>query len=178
MFELDFAIPELKIAFEVNGDQHYTKKGKLRSYYMKRHKHFEDLGWQVIEIPHRICFFDDKIVSIIKETISGVEQLTLQKANKALNHRLIRKANNKKKEKALKKAKFKSKQKSKKEKLLHEIKQQNAITKMINIHGNKYGIIALIANELNITHTHVRKLANKFNIDLYNRKNSRIPSAS
>jgi len=28
-FELDFAIPELKIAFEINGNQHYNKDGTL-----------------------------------------------------------------------------------------------------------------------------------------------------
>ena len=41
-----------KIAFEINGNQHYDLEGKLKEYYQERHNYFKERGWILIEIPY------------------------------------------------------------------------------------------------------------------------------
>jgi len=69
-FELDFAIVEHKIAFEINGNQHYNKDGSLKPYYKKRHDYFIDKGWNIIELHYMICFNDVVLQSIIHGAIA------------------------------------------------------------------------------------------------------------
>lgn len=54
-FEIDFAIPELKIGFEINGNQHYERDGTLKQYYQERHNHLEGFGWKIILRFHISC---------------------------------------------------------------------------------------------------------------------------
>ena len=60
-FELDFALPEKKIAFEINGNQHYNEDGYLSEYYQERHRYFEDRGWAIHEIHYSECFNQDNL---------------------------------------------------------------------------------------------------------------------
>jgi len=55
-YSLDIAWPDIKIAIEVNGNQHYNKDGSLKDYYQKRHNLFEDRGWKIFEIHYSKCF--------------------------------------------------------------------------------------------------------------------------
>jgi hypothetical protein len=44
LFELDFADVHNKIAFEINGNQHYESTGILSEYYQNRHDYFVSKG--------------------------------------------------------------------------------------------------------------------------------------
>jgi very-short-patch-repair endonuclease len=71
LFEIDFAIPQSKIAFEINGNQHYSN-GKLAEYYQDRHDYLVSKGWVVNEIHYSECFNKDKIIKIINEAVDGI----------------------------------------------------------------------------------------------------------
>ena len=49
MFSIDIAIPDKKIAIEVNGQQHYNGS-ELAPYYQERHDLIEAEGWTIHEI--------------------------------------------------------------------------------------------------------------------------------
>lgn len=56
-FSIDIAILNKKIAFEVNGSQHYdSKTGNLKPYYQDRQEVLERGGWKVYQIPYLICY--------------------------------------------------------------------------------------------------------------------------
>lgn len=60
-FSIDIAIPAKKIAIEINGNQHYLSYGKeLTPYFQERHDLLVGEGWNVYEIPSRICYEEDK----------------------------------------------------------------------------------------------------------------------
>lgn len=68
-FELDFAIVDKKLAFEINGNQHYNKDGTLKDYYKNRHDYFQNNGWSVVELHYTMCF-DKKILKNIITTVA------------------------------------------------------------------------------------------------------------
>jgi very-short-patch-repair endonuclease len=71
LFEIDFAIPSLKIGFEINGNQHYNSDGSLTEYYQNRHDIIESKNWKLIEIPYLLCFNEDYIRDIIEKSTNG-----------------------------------------------------------------------------------------------------------
>jgi len=88
-FEMDFAIPEKQIAFEINGQQHYQSNGLLAPYYQARHDYLENLGWVLHEIHYSECFYPDKIKKLIIQCI-GLDT-SYQSSTEIINHRLKRK---------------------------------------------------------------------------------------
>jgi hypothetical protein len=68
-FSIDIAIPERKIAIEVNGNQHYNSNGALKEYYQERHNYLMDLGWVVNELHYSIPYSKNikKILNSILE---------------------------------------------------------------------------------------------------------------
>lgn len=71
-YEIDFAIPELKLSFEVNGNFHYnTATWKLKDYYVERKAYIESFGWKQIDIHYLICFNDEKLKMIINDALGG-----------------------------------------------------------------------------------------------------------
>lgn len=69
-FSIDIALPDKKIALEINGNQHYEKDGKLKHYYQERHNLLSENGWNVFEIHYSACFNLDKWTQFI-ETIKN-----------------------------------------------------------------------------------------------------------
>ena len=53
---LDIALPDKKIAIEVNGNQHYNDDGSLKEYYKNRHDFFTNNGWKIFEIHYTKCY--------------------------------------------------------------------------------------------------------------------------
>lgn len=93
-FEIDFVLLNSKIAFEINGNQHYDKDGNLLEYYKNRHEYIKNKGWKVIEIHYLLCFHEDRIIEIIKNIIKN-EELNVNKITKEIfNHKKIRKEQN------------------------------------------------------------------------------------
>jgi len=63
------------------------------------------------------------------------------------------------------------KQKENERKLLEELENKRvlAIKQIVKEHGNKFGILTLISNELELSRAHIRRIADRNNIDLYRR---------
>lgn len=59
-FSIDIAMPDKKIAIEINGNQHYNKDGTLKPYYQERHDLLEQNGWKVYEVHYSSCFDMEK----------------------------------------------------------------------------------------------------------------------
>lgn len=55
-FSIDIALPDKKIAIEINGRQHYDEYGNLKPYYQERHDLLISSSWQVFEIYYTHCF--------------------------------------------------------------------------------------------------------------------------
>lgn len=54
-YRMDFAIIDLKLDIEVNGNAHYID-GRLKPYYLKRQQYIESKGWTIVNIHAReIC---------------------------------------------------------------------------------------------------------------------------
>ena len=90
-FEIDFAIPNKKIGFEINGNQHYDNNGNLLDYYQNRHNYLVGLGWNIIEIHYSICFNEELIKNIIIETLNDNILFSQNICNTILNDKILRK---------------------------------------------------------------------------------------
>jgi very-short-patch-repair endonuclease len=64
-FSIDIALPDKKIAIEINGNQHYEKTGELKPYYKERELLLEKNGWTVYQIHYSACFKFEKWVNFI-----------------------------------------------------------------------------------------------------------------
>lgn len=71
-YEIDFAIPELKVSFEINGNFHYdTTTWELAEYYLKRKEYIQSFGWKQVDIHYLLCFNEDKIKKIVEDSLNG-----------------------------------------------------------------------------------------------------------
>jgi hypothetical protein len=66
-FSIDIAMPEKKIAIEINGNQHYEKTGELKPYYKEREVLLESNGWIVYEIHYSACFKLEKWADFVNQ---------------------------------------------------------------------------------------------------------------
>jgi hypothetical protein len=73
-FSIDIAIPDKKIAIEINGNQHYNSDGTLKEYYQERNKYLSDAGWYVHELHYSIPY-SKSINNIIENIISSRESI-------------------------------------------------------------------------------------------------------
>lgn len=69
-FSVDIAFPDVKLAIEVNGEQHYNRDGTLGNYYEERHQLIEKSGWHVLELHYARC-----CGSKLDETIDSIKKL-------------------------------------------------------------------------------------------------------
>ena len=159
-FEIDFAILNKKIGFEINGNQHYDSNGKLKKYYEDREKYLQSLGWTIIQIHYSVCFDRIKIEEIIASALRKDVKSAHLISNKIINDRIKRK-----KKRELEKKEYRTKvQKNKKRRLTQFAQEKKIIQETIEKYGRKLGIIKKIAGELNVTHTTARKKIQKFNL--------------
>lgn len=71
-YEMDFAIPELKISFEINGNFHYdTSTWELAEYYADRKQYIESFGWKEIDVHYLICYNRERVTEIIEHALNG-----------------------------------------------------------------------------------------------------------
>lgn len=66
-FSIDIALPDKRIALEINGNQHYDKNGELKPYYQNRQYLLEKYGWTVYQIHYSACFNLEQWSSFIKD---------------------------------------------------------------------------------------------------------------
>lgn len=71
-YSIDIAFPDKKIGVEINGNQHYTKEGKLELYYQDRHNWLVSQGWVIYEIPYLYVYINDEVEKIIFSIINGI----------------------------------------------------------------------------------------------------------
>lgn len=64
-FSIDIYFPDLKIGWEVNGNQHYESDGSLKPYYQNRHELIEAVGIKLIEIKYHKVFSESFVLELI-----------------------------------------------------------------------------------------------------------------
>lgn len=161
-YELDFSIPELKIDFEVNGQQHYDEEGNLATYYQERHDYLEDLGWKVIEIHYSLCYNKERIKEIILQTLNGNVNFAENMSREVINYR---------KDKLKKKKEIKyNKTYSKIRDVQKEHERFLLIVDIINRYGENIGLINELSDSLGVSHTQVRRILKKYDLDIELRK--------
>lgn len=101
-FSIDIAIPEYKIGFEINGNQHYNKDGTLKDYYQKREEYLNGLGWTIYQIHFSVCFDSKVVLNLYENAINGTHKIfdfdydtyLIDKLNKKVKrYRKIKKCN-------------------------------------------------------------------------------------
>jgi len=160
-FEIDFAIPSLKIGFEINGNQHYDGN-KLAKYYHERHDYFEEIGWKIIEIPYIICFDKLKINDILHNAINREFKICEDVCNEVINDKI-----NRKRQKEVKKAEIVLNKK--KEKLLEIEKIRNNVLNS-DIDFGKLGWVKRIAPTINQKPPKVNKWIKRYMLEFYTEK--------
>lgn len=164
-YELDFAIPELKIAFEINGNQHYNKDGTLTKYYKKRHDYLVSFGWKVIEIPYLLCFDSNKIENIISSSLDGNFNISNDIINSVIDYTIIKRNKQEAKLALLEKEKIL--------KLEAKLSNLNKLKKSIltsNIDFSKYGWVQKVSTILDITPQKVNNWMKLNMLDFYETK--------
>ena len=92
-FSIDIALPEKKIALEINGNQHYNRDGTLKPYYLERQQLLIDNGWNVYQIHYSMCYSLDRLETIILELVNSSNKVEfdyksyvkLKKVNKCID---------------------------------------------------------------------------------------------
>jgi very-short-patch-repair endonuclease len=72
-FRLDIAFTDVKLAIEVNGNQHYAEKMLLKPYYQSRHDLIEESGWEIIEVHFKSVYnseFVNALIGRVKRKLS------------------------------------------------------------------------------------------------------------
>jgi len=64
-FAVDIAFPDIKLAIDINGNQHYDRNGKLKEYYQKRHDLIVSAGWTLLELHYSIAYNLSKLDEVI-----------------------------------------------------------------------------------------------------------------
>jgi very-short-patch-repair endonuclease len=143
-YEMDFAIPELKVCYEINGNQHYDKNNNLTYYYQKRHDYILNMGWSIFEIPYLECFNSEKIKNLIFNSIK-MEWSDIQ--DEINNFKLIRRKK-------------------------HENIQINRMKLLYDFIIQKYNILtfkdlSFISKCESISYNRIKRCIRRYNMDLY-----------
>jgi len=153
-FSIDIAIPALKLGIEVNGEQHYNRDGSLKTYYRERHELIEKDGWKLYEIHYSHCYDSSKIEQIVTSLIEihDLSRVDLTFEIKKKDKRETRK--------------FPTRQAyADSQKLSQESLQQWKLV-IDSVDTTKFGFIGKIAKKMNCSHTHVRRVLNKYFPDI------------
>lgn len=144
-FELDFCIPDLKIAWEINGNQHYESDyTTLKPYYQERHDYFVAKGWRIYEINYAEAYVPGRYESIIKESMSNLNYEYFQ-SGEIINWREKRKLDKEIQNNRIKRKyevnglKFKEKEPYKVRSFI--MKNDKKLQKYIGVNLNKYSRI-------------------------------------
>lgn len=183
-YNFDFAFPEWKLDVEIDGQTHNKEKVKLID--KERDEYTISQGWKVIRFKAadiRDNVYDcinivlreisyPKLIEIPKEFLNKkTEKLKkeIEKAEQKKNKQEKRSEDKRLKEEA-------RKEQSKKVILKNRITKDYVYIKIINQilsnNKNKYGIIQIIAEELKLSHTSIRRICKRNNIEIFKRKTS------
>jgi len=80
-FSIDIAMPDKKVALEVNGNQHYNRDGTLKAYYKEREQLLEYNGWKVYQLHYSMCFKVDKLESLLLDLIGSPNKVDFDYRN-------------------------------------------------------------------------------------------------
>lgn len=151
-FRIDVAFPEHKLGIEINGSQHYKMgSSQLTDYYQDRHNIIESNGWKLIEVYHRHVWDSNKVdelVNIIEEAFNGDDLSFYSKFERPKTKKQIAAELRKERQKA------KSLQPGSEKLEMYRKAIEEADPK-------KWGWTTRAATKLGISHTHVRRIANK-----------------
>ena len=155
-YSIDFAFENIKVAIELDGEFHLQRIDND----IKKDKLLLSMGWRILRIGSRDIKEDYKnIKNIVINFLNDSKQLYNKQYDEMLSY---------KKYKEEKKKKYIQQIKQQKQQKLN--KQKTLLMKLLNDYKNEYGIIRNIADGMNLSPAHVRRLSNKFDIELYKRK--------
>ncbi len=170
-YEIDFAIPSLKLGFEIDGNQHYDDIGNLNEYNIKRNEYFKSLGWKIVNIHYLICFHIDKIKEIIDNAIKR-NDINLNKITyEIFNHRKIRKFE-KEQKKEQREKEINLKNILHKNKIIELNRYRIELLLISKIDLMKFGWVSKVASLWHVSPTQVRRLMNRYhpNVAYFERK--------
>lgn len=92
LYSMDIVLPEYKIGYEINGNQHYNKDGSLKDYYIERENYIIDKGWKLYQIHYSLSYDSNIVMEIVKQSINDnkiifdfdYDEYLLNKLNKKL----------------------------------------------------------------------------------------------
>ncbi len=155
-YSIDFAFENIKVAIELDGEFHLQRIDND----IKKDKLLLSMGWRILRIGSRDIKEDYKnIKNIVINFLNDSKQLYNKQYDEMLSY---------KKYKEEKKKKYIQQIKQQKQQKLN--KQKTLLMKLLNDYKNEYGIIRNIADRMNLSPARVRRLSNKFDIELYKRK--------
>lgn len=163
-FAIDIAFPSLKVGIEVNGEQHYNRDGSLKSYYQERHDLIKSQGWKLYEIHYTICYNRQRLESIVDNLINDFDL-----ENVDLSFEI------KKKEKPTSKyGSWKSAGEAQRQKTNEKYENERDVWKLAieSTDVSTFGWVSRLAKQMNCSHTHARRIVNKYfpDIESYKRK--------
>jgi very-short-patch-repair endonuclease len=153
-FSLDVAFPALKVGIEVNGEQHYNRNGSLKLYYQQRHDLIESAGWKLYEVHYSICYSQKRLENIIDNLI---RDLDLENADLIFAI--------KKKEKLVPKyGSWKAAGAAQRQRTHEKYENERGLwqSAIDSIDTTKYGWIQKLSKKMNCSHTHTRRILNKY----------------
>lgn len=175
-YSVDILFPQLKFIIEVNGNQHYDRKGNLFPYYQQRHNEIENCGYKILELPYIYCYDDlffQKLCNLLdgmlcsKNDINFSEYVPYKPNDNSKKHQ-----RNLHREKLIKEGRV-SKNGKVSERFHNEddwIKwKEQILTSGIDL--TKYGWVGKVVEKTKLTKRQVRETARKFNLNVFSRKN-------
>ena len=150
---LDIAFPDVKIAIEVNGNQHYNRDGSLADYYQARHNKLELAGWTVYELHYTQCYNIESLEDLLKLDI--------------YNKDYVGKYFSSKEQRQLIKQQLADEQLARKQQKLIEIENKKQLIISSNIDFTKFGWVKHVAKLLNINSQKVCHWMQKYLPEFY-----------
>lgn len=160
-YEIDFAIPEIRLGFEINGNQHYDKNGHYTEYHLKRKEFLINNGWKIADIHYSLCFNKLKIQEIIIQSLNNNIDFSDSLNKEIINIKLQRKIDKEKEKNEIFKRKIKKQQDNEDKK-----------TKIINssIDFSKFGWVNEVAKLINKYPQKINQWMKKYMLEFYNEK--------
>ena len=168
-YSIDFAFENIKVAIELDGEFHL--KQEKQDSDKRKDKLLLSLGWRILRIGSRDI--KENYVNIKQQVLNFLNNTDIiydKKYGEMLSYIEYKKIQKKiKNEKLIERKRQKNLEKRNK---LNGQKRQ--ILKILNKNENKFGIIKIIADEMELSHSHIRRLTSKLGILIFNRTTADI----
>lgn len=158
-YSLDFAFPEWRLDVEIDGQTH--NQTKVKNIDAERDIFLTKNNWTVIRF--KACEIRENVYECINKVLEFLKYPKLIEIPQEFLTKKYEKARKEENNKKFKEFRIKEK-----EELF--IFRRKLIENIISEYGNRYGIIQKIADAMHISHTAVRRICKKMNINVSNKR--------